>query len=136
MRISLLLGVALFTACASTAPTAPPAAQAAVGIAERFVARHGFTSSGHPKDLPIESVSLHDVRSRPEWLLEERRGAVEKRAACVRTLSGNKHSVLFHSNKEPGSYLFVLVTGQERPYVLNQLVAISPNCVPVTKTAP
>jgi hypothetical protein len=61
----------------------------AIEVAERFVERHGYTSAGHPKDLPVLENDIMDrLAGSEEGLLQMRRGTLKAEAFGVSAVGG------------------------------------------------
>lgn len=78
MRAALLgLGMILMSCAAMPSHQITTKEVQAVTSAEAFISRHGYTSKGHPKDLPVEDVEVMDGLATPEELIERRRNTLE-----------------------------------------------------------
>jgi hypothetical protein len=59
----------------------------AIDVAETFVKRNGYTSAGHPTDLPVLPTDIMDaLAGLEEHLLEMRKGTLEARAFGIRSV--------------------------------------------------
>ena len=69
----------------------------AIEVAEKFVERNGYTSAGHPNDLPVLQNDIMDpLAGSEEGLLEMRRGTLQARALGVSSM-GPGFRVFFES---------------------------------------
>lgn len=81
----------------------------AIDIAEGFVERNGYTSAGHPKDLPVlHNDILDSLAGSIEDVLEMRRGTLQPRAFVVN--SAGPGITVFFESIPPGTYRAVEVS--------------------------
>lgn len=98
-----------------------PEVYEAVQSAELFVARHGFTSVGHPPDKPIEQIGLMDsLYGSNEEMLAARRGSLEARAFGISIASESAWYVLFKStDKAADSVTAVFIERGQAPHMIH-----------------
>lgn len=92
-QVLLLMGAATLTALPGLylgeeflMSLLPPTAaeMRAIALAEHFIERNGYTSKGHPKDLPVlQNDILDPLRGSPEEVAEMRRGTLQPHAVAV-----------------------------------------------------
>ena len=107
---SILLLVAT-SGCRSVVVSAPELE--AVRAAEAFVVRNGYTSGGHPKDLPVQAAEIFDVFLSDQELIERRRGELESSALGVEDRGEGAYWVYFESIGRPGYPRIVAVENGE-----------------------
>jgi len=113
MRLTLafaLLMLAL-SSCALDSAVLDPTEASAVHSAEVFVARHGYTSTGHPTDQPVEDVELFDCLTEPGTIVGTRRDTLEPRAYGIARVESGKYLVLFHRTHGTRGFRAVWVEG-------------------------
>ena len=138
MKIAHFLLILLLAGCsAENRRSLEPGAMEAAAKAEQFVARHGFTTAGHPAGLPVERVSLYDGLFGKEETLAGRKGLLQPRAVCVRRLPEGDYSVMFKSAKEPDEFWFVDIRKNENGWLGHQpLPTLWKDCVLVSAAVP
>src|SRR5678816_641543 len=81
MRLALAAVFLAFIGCVSShSRPLTTTENRAVQSAEAFIARHGYTATGHPSDLPVENVEVLDPLASREQLVQWRRATLEPRA--------------------------------------------------------
>ncbi len=93
----------------------------AIEVAEQFVERHGYTSAGHPRDLPVRPNDIMDpLAGSSEGLVAMRRGTLEAKAFGVTSL-GPSVLVFFESipPSTEGAYRTVEVNDAGRARILH-----------------
>jgi hypothetical protein len=94
----------------------------AIDVAEKFVERNGYTSAGHPNDLPVLPNDIMDsLAGSEERLLEMRKGTLEARAFGVRSV-GSGFRVFFESipPRTSGAYRTLEVDEEGHARMLHQ----------------
>jgi hypothetical protein len=94
----------------------------AIEIAEGFVERNGYTSTGHPKDLPVLQNDIMDpLAGSIDSLLEMRRGTLQSRAFSVSS-AGPGITVFFESipPRNHGPYRAVEVGNEGHAEIVHQ----------------
>ena len=105
-----LLVIALTSACLASDTRVLSAEEvAAVTAAESFIARHGYTSAGHPADQPVQDVELLDFGMSDADLVRRRRDTLEPRAFGIATEGPHAYSVLFHRTHHASGFRVVFV---------------------------
>jgi hypothetical protein len=133
MRLALFAIALALAACTSLGSRQLSGTEiAAVQSAEAFVARHGYTSAGHPQDLPVENVEVLDPISSQEDLLAWRRATLESKAFGIAQASPGVSWVLFHRLGEDKDFRAVRVEGTSAVQVVHsQLILSQLHWVPV-----
>jgi hypothetical protein len=94
----------------------------AIEVAEKYVERNGYTTAGHPKDLPVLPNDIMDALARSEEdLLEMRRGTLQTEAFGVRSVGPN-FRVFFESipPETSGAHRTVEVDEEGHARILHQ----------------
>ena len=94
MKVLLLaLFLMILTSC-KVLEISPSEAQA-VQAAQAFVARNGYSSSGHPNNLPVQHVEIFDGIASDAELIEQRRGMLEPNAIGIEDKGQGAYWVYF-----------------------------------------
>jgi hypothetical protein len=127
VRIVLFMLVTSLAACAA-APSGKLSAKEiqAVRSAEAFIARHGYTASGHPKDLPVENVESMDLLATPEDLVAWRRNTLEATAFGVTPCECDEDAfyVFFRRVNDAAGFRGVLVEKDEATQVVHSVLKL------------
>ena len=127
MRIAFVILVAALASCVS-APSKNLSAEEirAVRSAEAFIARHGYTAGGHPKDLPVENVEVLDPVASPEDLVAWRRNTLEATAFGVTPCECEEDAfyVFFHRVNDSSGFRGVLVEKGEATQVVHSVLKL------------
>jgi hypothetical protein len=108
---------------AASAPTLSREESAAVNSAESFIARHGYTSAGHPADQPVMKVELLDVASSDAELVQRRRDTLEPHAFGIAREGPHTYDVLFHRTHNAPGFRAVYVKDSEAVEVIHSTPA-------------
>lgn len=98
----------------------------AVGSAEEFIARHGYTAAGHPSDLPVEKVESMDIVAEPEQLVEWRRNTLERDAFGITPClcDTDAYYVFFHRIHHADGFRGVLVQDGQAVQVVHSVLKL------------
>jgi hypothetical protein len=99
--------------CALLSASLDPGEASAVHSAEVFVARHGYTVSGHPPDQPVEDIELFDQFTDAATIVAMRRDTLQPRAYGIAQVEPGKYFVLFHRTHGAPGFRAVWVQGTQ-----------------------
>ena len=113
--------VLVLAGCASVpAGPLPPSEAKAIQAAETFVARNGYTVSGHPPDLPVLRVEIFDFLSSDTELIKNRKGELGPAAIAVQAFDDATYWVYFPTLGDPENPRIVFVKNGEPQQVFHQ----------------
>ncbi len=118
MRALALLVILVSSSGYQSVLISPPELEAE-RVAEDFVARNGYTSAGHPKDLRVKAVEIFDGLSSDRELIEQRRGQRGPNAIGVEDRGGDVYWVYFESIGRPDKPRIVAVIDGEAVQVFH-----------------
>jgi hypothetical protein len=101
------------SSCALLSAPLDPREASAVHSAEVFVARQGYTVSGHPPDQPVEDVELFDRFTNAATIVAMRQDTLQSRAYGIAQVEPGKYLVLFHRTHGAPGFRAVWVEGTE-----------------------
>ena len=124
-RIATAAFLACLTAGCLTTPAHTLSADeaAAVASADSFIARHGYTSAGHPPDQPVQNVELLDIAANDAELAQRRRDTLEPHAFGIATVGRRSYDVLFHRTHNAPGFRIVFVKDSEAVEVVHSTPA-------------
>jgi hypothetical protein len=127
MRIAILSLLLVLSGCTTTPVTQRDQLPwAAISAAEAYVARNGYTSVGHPKDLPVERVEIFDALSNQDQIVAARKNTLEPLAFGIQPISGGRDFyVLFRMVEHSDRYRAVLVQQGLPVQVLHESFSIN-----------
>jgi len=112
VRVLVLVPILVASAGCRSVSISPQELQA-VHSAEVFVARNGYTTAGHPKDLPVQPVEIFDGLSSDQELIDQRQGQLKPNAIGVEDKDRDVYWVYFESIGRPHSPRIVVVADGE-----------------------
>ena len=126
MRIAILILLLALSGCSTTPVTHQDQLPWAAAVAaEAFVARNGYTSAGHPKNLSVERVEIFDALSNQDQIVASRKNTLEPQAFGIQRISsGRGFYVLFRMVEHPDRYRAVLVQQGQPVQVLHESFSI------------
>ena len=113
MKIFLSIFTSLFVISCVSVSNAPldKSELIAIGSAEQFVERNGYTTKGHPANLIVNYAEVLDSLMSKEELVLTRKGTISSKAFGLSKLTDNSFYVLFHSLNDWYEFRAVLVQG-------------------------
>ena len=125
MRLALAAVFLAFIGCVSShSRPLTTTENRAVQSAEAFIARHGYTTTGHPSDLPVENVEVLDPLASREQLVQWRRATLEPRAFGIAYAAPGVYWVLFHRLGSENEFRAVRVQGVTPTQVVHSLLIL------------
>jgi hypothetical protein len=116
--LALILFAASLSCCADFRVSEPDRLTS-VSIAEEYIYRHGYTSAGHPPDLPVERVELFDILGGdPLDLASSRKDTLEPRSFAIATDREGNQLALFLLTHGLRCFRAVLVQNGEATAIL------------------